>query len=289
MPGRNFTSANGYRYGYNGKEKDDEVKGAGNSYNYGFRIYDPRIGRFLSVDPLSNNFAYYTPYQYAGNKPIAYIDLDGLEDVTFYEKDNNQYMKIVYNAEDVKKLIANNPKDPVILRVHYKSGIVNQFKGPNVVNEKKVFNLFSKQLAKSIIVADAYHKAKKAEDKNYFKFTNGGAKDDILVPKLEKAPEIKGVEPNSTEEPPKTIKYIIFEIDVNKADADNFLKLKDNLDYVKAQVAAYKAEGYDEVKFAGFKVVDKLQEDSGASTFKGEKGVPMSQAVILEKGEKEKK
>lgn len=48
-------------------------------YDYGFRIYNPGIGKFLSVDPLSNKFPYYSPYQYAGNKPIIAKDLDGLE------------------------------------------------------------------------------------------------------------------------------------------------------------------------------------------------------------------
>jgi len=46
MPGRSFNS-NSYKYGFNGKEKDDEVKGNGNSYDFGARIYDPRIGRWL--------------------------------------------------------------------------------------------------------------------------------------------------------------------------------------------------------------------------------------------------
>ena len=74
------SSAGIYRYGFNGKEKDDEVSGNGNSYDYGFRIYNPRLGRFLSVDPLTQSFPWYTPYQYAGNKPIWKIDLDGLEE-----------------------------------------------------------------------------------------------------------------------------------------------------------------------------------------------------------------
>src|ERR1035437_2169080 len=80
MSGRNFTAANGYRYGFNGKEKTDEVSGNGNCYDYGFRIYNPRLGRFLSVDPLSKSYPWYTPYQFAGNTPIWAIDLDGLED-----------------------------------------------------------------------------------------------------------------------------------------------------------------------------------------------------------------
>ena len=93
MPGRwrNISYAGapngkGYRYGFNGKEKDDEVKGSGNQYDYGFRIYDPRLGRFLSVDPLTKEYPWYTPYQYAGNKPIAFIDRDGLEEARPDEK-----------------------------------------------------------------------------------------------------------------------------------------------------------------------------------------------------------
>jgi len=78
MPGRQY--GNKGRYLFNGKEQDAEVKGAGNQYDYGFRIYDPRLGRFLSVDPLTPSYPHYTPYQFAGNNPIKFIDLDGLEE-----------------------------------------------------------------------------------------------------------------------------------------------------------------------------------------------------------------
>lgn len=43
------------------------------------RINDPRLGRFLSTDPLSAKFPYYSVYQFSGNNPIRYIDLDGAE------------------------------------------------------------------------------------------------------------------------------------------------------------------------------------------------------------------
>ncbi len=79
MPGRSFSSG-GYRFGFNGKENDNEVKGDGNQQDYGFRIYDPRLGKFLSVDPLTKKYPWYTPYQFAGNKPIQFIDLDGGEE-----------------------------------------------------------------------------------------------------------------------------------------------------------------------------------------------------------------
>ena len=76
MPGRQYNASTGYRYGFNGKEKDKELV----QYDYGFRIYDPRLVRFKSVDPLFKRFPWYTPYQFAGNKPIWAIDLDGLEE-----------------------------------------------------------------------------------------------------------------------------------------------------------------------------------------------------------------
>ena len=79
MPGRNYSVGTGYRYGFNGKENDNGVKGESNQQDYGMRIYDPRIGKFLSVDPLAAQFHFYTPYQFAGNMPIEYIDLDGAE------------------------------------------------------------------------------------------------------------------------------------------------------------------------------------------------------------------
>jgi RHS repeat-associated protein len=79
MPGRSFTATTQYRYGFNGKENDNEVKGTGNQQDYGMRIYDTRIGRFLSVDPIANNFPWNSPYSYAENDPINSVDLDGAE------------------------------------------------------------------------------------------------------------------------------------------------------------------------------------------------------------------
>jgi len=78
VPNRHGSSGS-YRYGFNGKEKDEEVKGEGLQYDYGFRIYDPRIGKFLSQDPLFKSFPWLTPYQFASNSSIWAVDLDGLE------------------------------------------------------------------------------------------------------------------------------------------------------------------------------------------------------------------
>jgi len=69
-----------YRYGFNGKEEDSSGEwGSKSHYDYGFRIYNPSIAKFLSVDPLTKSYPKLTPYQFASNRPIDGIDLDGLE------------------------------------------------------------------------------------------------------------------------------------------------------------------------------------------------------------------
>jgi RHS repeat-associated protein len=64
-----------YRYSFNGKEKDDEM----GTQDYGMRIYDARLGRFLSVDPLTKNFPWNSTYAFAENDVIRCIDLEGGE------------------------------------------------------------------------------------------------------------------------------------------------------------------------------------------------------------------
>ncbi|WP_343631147.1 RHS repeat-associated core domain-containing protein [Fluviicola sp.] len=78
MPGRH-TNDDKYRYGYNGMEKDKEMHGEGNSYTTEFRQYDPRLGRWLSLDPLMGEFPWMSPYVAFDNNPILYIDPYGLE------------------------------------------------------------------------------------------------------------------------------------------------------------------------------------------------------------------
>jgi hypothetical protein len=62
--------------------------------DYGFRIYNPRIAKFLSVDPLMSSYPELTPYQFASNTPIQAIDLDGLEAYIQYNKATSQILLI---------------------------------------------------------------------------------------------------------------------------------------------------------------------------------------------------
>jgi RHS repeat-associated protein len=110
MPGRMFGTTS-YRYGFNGKENDNEVKGVGNQQDYGMRIYDPRVGRFLSVDPLQTKYPELTPYQFAGNTPISAVDLDGKEPKIVVSNQPTGYTQIfVYGYNDVHETVVQTYK-----------------------------------------------------------------------------------------------------------------------------------------------------------------------------------
>jgi len=80
LPGRTFQDDrfSGYRFTFNGKEKDDEVKGRGNALEFGGRsIYDSRLGRFISIDPRYRDFPYMSSYVFAANDPMRFVDING--------------------------------------------------------------------------------------------------------------------------------------------------------------------------------------------------------------------
>ena len=58
--------------------KDNEVEGEGDVYDFGARMYDARLGRFMSVDPLSAKFPSWSTYVFAYDNPISLIDFDGM-------------------------------------------------------------------------------------------------------------------------------------------------------------------------------------------------------------------
>ncbi len=83
MPGRTFqavtlSGAEGYRYGFNGKETSPEISSGAVSFEA--RIYDSRIGRFFSTDPREGEYAWQSTYVFAHNNPIALIDYLGMGD-----------------------------------------------------------------------------------------------------------------------------------------------------------------------------------------------------------------
>ncbi|PPK92138.1 RHS repeat-associated protein, partial [Nonlabens xylanidelens] len=94
-----------YRYGFQGQERDDEVKGEGNSYNYTYRMHDPRLGRFFAVDPLAPKYPHYTPYQFSGNKVIAFVELEGLEEAPTPDKKSTYENNKRFNDSDRRNIL----------------------------------------------------------------------------------------------------------------------------------------------------------------------------------------
>lgn len=81
LPGRNYSSSS-YRFGFQGQEKDDEMHGAtGTSYAFEYRMHDPRVGRFLSIDPLASKYPHNSPYAFSENRVLDRIELEGLESI----------------------------------------------------------------------------------------------------------------------------------------------------------------------------------------------------------------
>ncbi|MBS1689403.1 MAG: hypothetical protein JSS96_11805, partial [Bacteroidetes bacterium] len=97
-----------YRYGFNGKLKDNEWSGIGNSEDYGFRMLDTRIGRFRNVDPLIKQYPMLTPFQYASDRPTTSKDIDGkeaedLESEKVREELEDPYAESRANLHEVEK------------------------------------------------------------------------------------------------------------------------------------------------------------------------------------------
>lgn len=100
VPNRHGSST-AYRYGFQGQEKDDEIKGEGNSLNYTFRMHDPRVGRFFAIDPLFKDYPHNSTYAFSENIVINAVELEGLEKTYVIGKLNNegfQTMLKVVNA-----------------------------------------------------------------------------------------------------------------------------------------------------------------------------------------------
>lgn len=105
MAGRKYNQGT-YRFGFNGQEEDQEWKGGAVVFKY--RIHDPRIGRFLSVDPLSDEYPWNSTYAFAENRVIDAADLEGREidiKVEMWERANANAKIKKTTATEIRRII----------------------------------------------------------------------------------------------------------------------------------------------------------------------------------------
>jgi len=121
-----------YRYGFQNQEKDDELKGAGNSVNYKYRMHDPRVGRFFAVDPLAGKYPHNGTYNFSENRVLDGVELEGLEVylvngyLGWYAGDASQKkMESYWSAAFVEKVTDHFNEDKVV----FTDGHLNDYLG----------------------------------------------------------------------------------------------------------------------------------------------------------------
>jgi RHS repeat-associated protein len=118
-----------YRYGFNGKEKENEISAG--DYDFGARIYDSRVARWLAVDPYCQKYPNYSPYVFAIDNPIYFIDNDGNKIV---DPDGNEIVTIgeggtlIYDLSKTSKKYADFFEEKIkpLLQEMTATGVTNE-------------------------------------------------------------------------------------------------------------------------------------------------------------------
>jgi len=147
LPYRGFEASkteDKYKFGYNGQEKESEI--GNDDYDFGARIYDGRIGRWISSDPLAYQLSSTSPYCSFNNNPIAFVDDGGeIYRIFYVDKNNTQqhfdfdgtnggsapnnpfvnavidsYNYIVNNSADYKDIMLNIATSSTVVDVYYR-------------------------------------------------------------------------------------------------------------------------------------------------------------------------
>jgi RHS repeat-associated protein len=91
-----LATGEGYGWGFQGQEVDNEWLGLGNSYAFTYRIHDARTGRFYSVDPLADKYPWNSSYAFSENRVIDGIELEGRE----WQPVNDEFENVDNNSEN---------------------------------------------------------------------------------------------------------------------------------------------------------------------------------------------
>lgn len=156
MSGRVFSGA-AYRYGFNGKE--EETDGTADNYDFGARIYDGRLGRWLAVDPLANSYPAFSPCNFVLNNPLNFIDPDGLwverSIVKYYGKPGDYKVKHWYN------FLRKTTKTEITFKIH---NMKVYFNG-DMVKDKRSVEKIDPTDGTTYIGEETYFRAPNEEEK----------------------------------------------------------------------------------------------------------------------------
>jgi RHS repeat-associated protein len=134
---RGFVRDNKYRYGFNGKEKSDEI--ASDDYDFGARIYDGRLGRWLSLDPLAAKYPSSSPYNFCLNNPTRFIDPDGNSpnDIVYFNREGVETKRVASNTrfETYVEQKSNLP-DWLQSALHFLGILYDPAPMPNIIQNK---------------------------------------------------------------------------------------------------------------------------------------------------------
>jgi RHS repeat-associated protein len=164
IPNRNGNSP-AYRYGFNGMEKDDELKGEGNSYDFGARMLDSRIGRWFAKDPKEGKYPSFSTYNYVLNNPIIYYDFDG-RDLVYFDRNGNEVNRIV-DKKINKTYVERTSEDNLHFFIRYQEAkMPNQIFNVGKGEKGRDYNKYDYQIAAST------HLLNQKINKEYNPFTN---------------------------------------------------------------------------------------------------------------------
>ncbi|MGY0425269.1 MAG: RHS repeat domain-containing protein, partial [Polaribacter sp.] len=94
------------KFGYNGVELEESL--GLNLMEMDFRQYDPSTGRFMLLDPLAELMRRHSPYNYAFDNPIYFIDPDGMSPIGFEEMDGHKNFDFYDDSKEFTSVIVNN-------------------------------------------------------------------------------------------------------------------------------------------------------------------------------------